>query len=308
MDRALGMLTVCVAVAAAVGDPPPKPTFYLPLDGTPVAALCGGSSRPQNAVHADVILTLAESRRSSAKTFPPGKVGRCYDGGDCPLAYPCRGNFRADEGTCSFWVRPRFRGDDRSLYCTFFGAGKWGMLYKYSKHTSLSFGTAKPAGDLYYDCGVRDISAWRPGQWHHVAVTWSRRANQRRIYVDGRCEARAPFPYHAPVKQGLLYVGAGCDLYPGRVSHSALDEFALWDRALDDRGVGQVYRLGVQGKALWPAAATSQPAPGDADRLNEVAPQAPRPPPRAASCRWTAGGRSCRRPRRCAACPPAAGA
>ena len=118
--------------------------------------------------------------------FSLGKVGQCCDVGDSPLVFRCAGNFRADEGACSFWICPQFRGDDTNLYCTFFGAADWGMLYKYLRHTSLTFGTAKADGDLYYDCSVPDISSWVPGQWHHVVVCWSRQDDARWIYVhDG---------------------------------------------------------------------------------------------------------------------------
>ena len=229
MHRVLAVALVAALGAAAGAADLQKPIFYLPLDGTTVAAIAGGEAHPRHAVATDVLLAIVDARR---KVFLPGRVGLCYEVGDRPLEFQCAGNFRPDEGACSFWLSPQFRGDDTAIYCTFFGAARWGMLYKYLKHTTLTFGTAKPDADIYYDCTARDIRSWRPGQWHHVAVCWSRRENARRIYVDGKLEARAPFPFHRPVGAGPLFIGSGCLLYPNHVAHGRMDEVAIWDRPL----------------------------------------------------------------------------
>jgi hypothetical protein len=238
----------------------PQPTFYLPLDGTDHAAVAGGSRLPVRNVtgQTDTILELL-SRRGAR--FVTGQVGQGVDIGDQPLVYECAGNFRADEGTCSFWVSPDWRGDQRDLYSTLFGAADWGMVYKYQDQTYLTFGTAKPAGDLYYDCSTRDLSSWRPGQWHHVVVTWSRQQNARRAYVDGALQGQGPFPFNREVKAGPLFVGAGCTMYPDPVAHAKMDEFALWDAALDEATVGELYAAGKAGRPLWTASgAAAQPA------------------------------------------------
>ena len=33
-------------------------------------------------------------------------------------------------------------------------------------------------------------SAWRPDEWHHVVVSWSRAENARHIYLDGKLELK----------------------------------------------------------------------------------------------------------------------
>ena len=46
------------------------------------------------------------------------------------------------------------------------------MLYKYETATTLSLVTVRPDGKkIYHHCG--SLADWRPGQWHHVALTWS---------------------------------------------------------------------------------------------------------------------------------------
>jgi beta-galactosidase len=234
-------LIVLPSVARAVV---PEPTFYLPLDGSATAVIAKGDPEPLFALHNDSILAIVDMQK---RTFTQGKVGQGYQINETPLIFRCKGNFRPDEGTCSFWLNPDFRGDDTNIYCAFFGAGQWGMVYKYLSHTSLTFGTAKPDRDLYYDCSVGDITSWRPGQWHHVVVTWSRKNNERKIYVDGERAAQAPFPYHRGVDNGFMYIGSGCELYPGRFAHAKMDEVAIWDCPLNDDEVRELYELGVSG-------------------------------------------------------------
>jgi len=272
----LAFLSVWLLQAATWPAELPKPIFYLPLDGSTSATLAGGPRAPRIAGQADTILALIDLQRSS---FGPGKVGRGYDVQDSPLVFPCAGNFRADEGTCSFWICPHFSGADPSMYAAFFGAADWGMLYKYEDQSSLTFGTAKPEGDLYYDCGARDISAWRPDEWHHVVVNWSRAGNARRIYIDGKLEASAPFPYHREVPEGSLFIGSSCALYPGYTAHARLDEVAIWDQPLSEGSVRELFTLGGAGKPLWSAEVTPMPPAGSqTERLNLVHPDAPKIP------------------------------
>lgn len=242
------LLCVTLLATTAAAAELPRPVFYLPLDGSTTAALAGGSPYCQASTQRETLLMLADLQR---QPFRAGKVGQGYDVEDASLVFRCDGNFRAEEGTACLWLEPKFRGDDKAIYCTFFGAGRWGMLYKYETQSSLTFATARPEGDLLYNCGVRDISSWRPGQWHHLAITWSRKANIRRIYVDGRLEARGPYAHHADTANAPLYIGGGCSLYPRPVAHACLDEVAIWDRALDDATIAKVCQLGQAGKPLW---------------------------------------------------------
>ena len=179
----LGLASVALSAEIA------EPVLYLPLDGSTTAPIAGGVATPRLAGHEDPILTLIDLR---AERFGPGRVGQCYDAGESPLVFRCAGNFRPDEGTCAFWLSPKFRGDDTNLYCTFFGAADWGMLYKYRDQTGLTFGNAKPDRDIYYDCGVPDISDWRPGQWHHLVVSWSRTQDERRTREPQGLPSRTP--------------------------------------------------------------------------------------------------------------------
>lgn len=267
------------ALAATVSEP----RFYLPFDHTLRAARAEGLPVPLPAEDRDPILSALTPGYADT-----GKVGGGLVAGSRGLAYSARGNFRADEGTCAFWVQPAFSGADRTVYPALFGVERWGMLYKYTDQTALTFGTARPDRDLYYDCAA-DIASWRPGEWHHVAVSWSRAADARVLYLDGVQAARAPFPHCRPVASGPLFVGAGCLLYPGHHAQAVLDEFALWDRALTAEEVRQVCALGQHGEALV-AVAPGSPAAADAEAgLTVARPLTPTPPPDAAPPRRERG-------------------
>ena len=270
--------TACVillwAVAGAAAGVP-EPIFYLPFDGSMTAAVAGGGSRPDAPSHQDMILAYLAAR---SPRFRPGKVGQAYAVVTAPLVFPAEGNFRPDEGSVAFWLSPHFRGDDKGIYCTFFGAEKWGMIYKYLKHTTLTFGTAKPDRDIYYDCNVRSIADWRPGQWRHVAATWSRQANARHIYVDGQLAATAPFPHHRAFQRGPMFVGGGCQLYPQHLANALLDEVAAWDQALTPDAVRVVHDMGARGVPLVPVQATGAPARTADGRLAVIEPQGPAAP------------------------------
>lgn len=271
---------ILVVVTSLAHAEVPQPAFYLPLDGSTRAVVAAGSPSAAFSTESDVLFTLLNMER---KAFVPGRVGSAYEVGNSPLVYRCAGNFRPDEGTCSFWVSPQFRGDDRNLYCTFWGAADWGMVYKYENQTSLTFATARPDKDLFYDCGAPDIRSWEPGQWHHIVLTWSRRANQRRIFVDGRLQGQGPFPFAREVKDGPMFVGAGCTLYPKPVAHAIMDEVALWDQPLTVAQVAEVYALGQTGTPLMNLRAETIPRSGE---LNVVIPQTPPMPPQAPAARY----------------------
>lgn len=273
------MASIMVASAFGASASPadvPNPILYLPLDGNTTAAVAEGAAAPRFAGQRDDILTLVSLQR---QRLLPGKVGQCYDVGDSPLVFRCAGNFRADEGACSFWLSPDFAGDNTNLYATFFGAADWGMLYKYLDQTTITFGTAKPERDLYYDCGSRSIESWAPGEWHHLVVCWSRQQNERRIYTDGELQARAPFPFSREVQDGPLFIGSGCTLYPGHVAHAKMDEVAIWDRPLENDAVRELYQLGTQGEPLLDVDEPPEAAQGaGSPALNVVRPQTPPAP------------------------------
>ena len=243
------LATVITLVSAAVSASPlpPAPSLYLSFDGSDQPVVSAGTAEVARGAVEDALLLIHQRDR---RTFPAGKVGQAYDADTQALFYRVAGNFRADEGTAAVWLKPHYDGTDTTTYSAFFGAGRWGMVYKYSKHTHITFGTARPERDLYYDCNSKPITHWKRGEWHHVAVTWSRSRNQRCIYLDGELSGQAPFPHHVELGDGLLHVGGGCAMYPRPVARALVDEVGVWDRALAAPEVKAIWQRGDQGLPL----------------------------------------------------------
>jgi beta-galactosidase len=263
----LATLVFACLAAAAVGDRPlPKPIFYLPMDGTTDAVICGGTGE---AFQDEIILAAAHQ---GGKRPPAGQVGQCYDADQAALLYGAAKNFSSTEGTCAFWVQPQFRGDDKQLYCAFFGVGHWGMLYKYENATTLSLVTVRPGEKhIYHHCG--NLIDWRPGQWHHVVLTWSRRAAAYRAYIDGKLTGQGPLEAIRDVGRGSLAVGGSSEPFSGKVAHARMDEFALWDRPLEEKAVTWLYQHGLANKPLWNVVPAT-PSERSADLLRMPRPEA----------------------------------
>ncbi|OGV72371.1 MAG: hypothetical protein A3K19_23485 [Lentisphaerae bacterium RIFOXYB12_FULL_65_16] len=277
MIRSCVLLVLLSSVGLGAADVP-KPAFYLPFDNTDQAAISGGSGVPLLSSAADPMLLV---RAADAARFKPGRVGACCEIGDAGLAYCASGNFRSDEGTASFWVCPAFRGDDKTVYAAFFGAEKWGMVYKYRDQSSLTFATAKPDRDLFYDC-TGSIGTWASGEWHHVVVTWSRTENARRLYRDGVEANSAPFPHHRAFSGGTLYVGNGCEPFDNQTAHALMDEVAVWDKPLPADVIRELHERGARGQALWTGEMRA-PVGAANEELAVVSPQTPAVPADAAS-------------------------
>ena len=166
------------------------------------------------------------------------------------MLYGAAKNFHSTEGTCAFWVQPQFRGDDKHLYCAFFGADHWGMLYKYEDATTLSLVTVQPDGKHIYHHGG-SLADWRPGQWHHLALIWSQRAAEYRVYIDGKLTGKGELRAIHNAGSGAIVGRRERRTFAGRVAHARIDEFALWDRPLEEKAVARLYQQGLANKPLW---------------------------------------------------------
>ncbi|MDH7570604.1 MAG: LamG domain-containing protein, partial [Armatimonadota bacterium] len=197
--------------------------------------------------------------RRPARPTAPGVVGRGVSVRAVPLAYLAEGNVDPEEGTVSLWVRPEWAGSDTSAYRVLFCLPNWGMLYKYTTQTHLTFGMLRPDGSWHYGC-TADIAPWQPGQWRHVGITWSRAGNYRRLYLDGERRAEAPFVgvYRRPT---LLFLGAGTD--GANPLRGLLDEVIILGGPAPDEVIRRFFDLGREGRhalPLVPAAAAKSPS------------------------------------------------
>jgi uncharacterized protein (TIGR03437 family) len=128
---------------------------------------------------------------SGGTTFGPGKWGSAVavsSGGG--LAYPAAGNLSLTEGSIEMWIAPKTDGS----------APVYSMLNTLFRYTALNgdqlwmaestngglFGSAV-IGGTFIAAGTPQgtVAAWKAGEWHHVAFTYSVTQSRFRMYLDG---------------------------------------------------------------------------------------------------------------------------
>jgi hypothetical protein len=221
--------------------------FYAPLDAGPDASYAAGEPAAMPA--GDVLLRVLPIRSEK------GVVGAAAWVDSGRFSYPAGANFRADQGAIALWVRPNWPGTDASHYHVLFSADGWGMIYKYTDQTYLTFGVRDEKGVYSYGA-TADIQSWRPGEWRHVVGAWSLRERFRRIYIDGKkvCDAALDGVAGPPAS---LTIGA----YGTRYALDGLvDEVYVFDAPLSDAEVAAGYERGRQGQRCWGVPRTEVPA------------------------------------------------
>lgn len=150
--------------------------------------------------------------------------------GPATLTYPAEGNFPPQQGTLELWVQPAFdpqvevdpsvpRGTyNRDLFAVRWPDGDMLMLYWNIDDRGLRFFIKRGEG---YPLLFGTHQKWRPGEWHHVALTWGEAV---RIYVDGELAAERAWrgTLDKPLQEAQLIFGGGaCEF--------AIDEIRLSD-------------------------------------------------------------------------------
>ncbi len=74
-------------------------------------------------------------------------------------------------GMVSLWIRPDWAGDDgrRHVILRVGDPASNGLLLEKSERNVLRFLMASPTGST---AARADVSAWRPGEWHQIAISW----------------------------------------------------------------------------------------------------------------------------------------
>jgi len=237
-----GVLGLMLGMAAAAWcQDGPRMLFYAAFDGQTRAFTSTG---PTSAVVAasDVLLTGLFGER-----FAEGVVGQGFLADSGGLAYPTQDAFVPERGTVSLWIRPAYDGTAEDVYSTMFGAANWGLLYKYTTQTFITFGVIKDDGQYDYGC-TASIAHWKKGEWHHVAATWDKPGGSRAIYLDGRRAAEGKIPSYRPCDTRMVIGANPGNAYPAT---GVLDEVWIWDRPLDDDEIAAAYERTRQGEPSW---------------------------------------------------------
>lgn len=150
-------------------------------------------------------------------------------------------NINIEKGTISFWVNPiDWDGNTKGfniLFYTLAGRNSF-QIYKFWS-----------GGKLFFLRGEQDkwtiiqnsLRAWKTGQWHHIAVTWSK--EELKMFIDGFVagseKVSSPFENIAPVEP--LSVGPGGAWSKAFTGRSLVDEFRIYDRPLKHDEVISLY-------------------------------------------------------------------
>lgn len=172
-----------------------------------------------------------------------GKFGKAFKGGPQTgnLYFPTEGIINKQQGTIEMWVSPADWAGTEKKFHAFFDAHGEGVLYLYKYYSSgLLMVTASEFSGPYRSAET-SIDSWKPGQWHHIAGTWS--PTRQVLYIDGKpVGSNVPRTPKSLKSEFLL----GDKDWPSptgpRTSSSLIDRVRIYDRILTDEHIAAHYK------------------------------------------------------------------
>lgn len=224
------MLLLPILLLATSAHADPGLLFRASFDGTPDAWSLSGGGKPVEAPAAPL-------------QFGPGKLGQALVcGPELPLLhYRTEGNLLPTSGTVSFWVQPQNWDPSDGNFHSFFecGAGSdgkgWLVVYKYYQSGWLLNRYADEKGQVGM---ATAFPKWKPGEWHHVAATWS--AQEQKIYLDGELVAQAAAPVVAQILPDVFALGDNGWHLPHAGARTLLDEVRVYSTPLTPDRIRQM--------------------------------------------------------------------
>jgi hypothetical protein len=187
-------------------------------------------------------------------TFVPGEVGQAFmfDGSSGYVSIPDSPSLDSF-GTnitieCWIMVNQNTPNADWTGIVTK-GNSSW-RLQGTSGAETVTF-SADPNGDLIGNAEVND------GQWHHVAATYD--GTNMCLYVDGTLDATQPASLPLATNSFPVCLGENPQAPPGYYFNGAIDEVAIYNRALSAEEIQTIYVTGSGGKCPVPIVVASQP-------------------------------------------------
>jgi uncharacterized protein (TIGR03437 family) len=149
------------------------------------------------------LLHFDNSLNTTSGISPSNPAGAAYDNGKfvqglylqagTGVTYPGT-LLNVSEGTVEMWIAPRFNGGDPAFSTSGYS------MFKYQASNGDFFTIAEDSahqGRIVYTgaqvngqwesayTSAGDMTAWKAGEWHHLAATFSANANHIRFYLDG---------------------------------------------------------------------------------------------------------------------------
>jgi hypothetical protein len=209
--------------------------------------------------------------------FADGMVGRAFalDGNDDHVEVG-RSDLHLQQITLECWA---MRTSDANA------AGQpWGFLlskYDHAANNEWNFVFAPAAGagihmNIRGDMQLNGVTPLVTGVWYHLAATYD--GETMRVYVNGALDGEMPYDGGIPAGSAPVRIGANSDAQPGEHFAGLIDEAAIYDRALTDDEVRQIYEAGATGRcppstlgqgllAYWPLDEGFEDASGNGRHL-----------------------------------------
>ena len=239
--------------------------------------LTNGVAVTSGQVAEDLLLHFDNSALGANGEIPASAVNLAYAGGkwggslalSAPggLKFACTNNLHWDQGTIEFWVAARADGTNASY------AAQDHILFYYSAPNGdyLQIAQSKSSHILYVGGTVGgqwesaygshgDMSAWKAGEWHHLAFTYSAAESFMRFYVDGvLAAANNEGHYYPPASTGNVFAVGGN--LSGSLASYWLDELRISRRVADAAEItARAKRLtAAQPNEVWLPAAKVTP-------------------------------------------------
>lgn len=149
--------------------------------------------------------------------------------------YLTAGNIDREHGTIEMWINPGEHlfedPDDRRIYIHWWVERDRHLAPKVfridTNDGNLRVFEQDVADGDYSNHMVTPID-WQPGDWHHVAYTWS--GEDRVVYIDGVEANRSEPGRGLPTLGHFFRIGAGN--WGFGYAEALVDEVRIWDRAL----------------------------------------------------------------------------
>lgn len=177
---------------------------------------------------------VVTARVEGEAKFRDGKFGKAFVSGPGAgyLHFPTEGMLSPQAGTVEMWVMPiDWNGDEKSFHSFFRVTGEGEIhLYKYFTAIGLQLLTNDGQPDSVNRMALKNVDLWKPGEWHHIATTWS--SARQELYIDGArvasVEPLLPQSFGAEFLIGDHFFNPAIE----RKSQSLIDNVRVYDRVL----------------------------------------------------------------------------
>ncbi len=147
--------------------------------------------------------------------------------GKATLSYPTATYIQPQQGSITFWLRPKWFGNDNQDHF-FFDLG-----HSLRNHIAILKDGANNLRFImwgpYSEHGVAyNVSHWLPDEWHHIGVTWSR--NRLELYVDEKLVVKGTHIEFPTSLDSQFYIGSSSGGH--KQAEAVIDEFIIYGQPL----------------------------------------------------------------------------